>query len=491
MTTVIDRLVSYISPLAAVKRAQARAVLAYYEAGRGDKLRKQRRETGTGNTAVQAAGLSLRQQARHLEQNYDIALGVINVLVNNVVGVDGIGIEPQPRRADGTIDDQLAREIMTLWRNWCKKPEVTWCHDWASSQRMIVRSWLRDGECFVQLVEGTNAFINHGTLVPFSVEMLECDFVPLDFAALPSAAAREVVQGIEIDSWGRPTAYNVYKSNPLESGSFLTSAAQVKKIPAERMLHIAHRHRIRQLRGVSIFASVMNRFDDLKDYEESERIAAKVAACFAAYIKKGSPDLYAPPTDTDSNGVRQMKMAPAMIFDDLSPGEDIGFIDSKRPNPNLETFRSGQVKAIASGTGVAYSSAAKSYDGTYSAQRQEMIEGYAAYGILSNELIGRVIRPVYERFIALAKLSGTLKVPPSIVQTSLDDAVYVAPKMPWIDPEKEASAWAIMEDRSYISGSEIVRSRGGNPLDVIDQQARWLREKSRLSKAQPSDQSAP
>ena len=77
MANLIDSIIRYVSPAAALKREHSRRVLAYYEAAKADRLRKNRRETGSGNAAVVRAGSSLRQQARHLEQNYDIALGVL------------------------------------------------------------------------------------------------------------------------------------------------------------------------------------------------------------------------------------------------------------------------------------------------------------------------------------------------------------------------------------------------------------------------------
>jgi lambda family phage portal protein len=471
MGNFVDGLVAYFSPRAALQRAHARKVLSYYEAAKPGTLRKGRRETGSGNDAILRAGATLRQTARHLEQNYDLALGVLNTLVANVVGPQGIGIEPQPRKADGTIDDVLARQILDLWKDWCRAPEVTKQHDWPSAQRLLCRSWLRDGEVFGQLVSGQIPSLQHGTRVPFSIELLEADFVPMEMQA---TAPAQVVQGIEINAWGAPTGYHVYKANPLESGSLLTGAGQTKRVPAERMLHLKNTHRIRQLRGVSVFASVLNRFDDLKDYEESERIAAKIAASMAAYIKKGSPDLYAENPDATP---RQMKFRPGMVFDDLAPGEEIGMIDTNRPNPNLETYRSGQMKAIAAGAGPTFSSIARTYDGTYSAQRQELVEGYAIYATLANEFIGRIVRPVYEQFIAAAVASGTLRVPAGIAPETLDDATYMPPAMPWIDPRKEAEAWGMLEDRAYASGPEIIRKRGGNPIDVLEQQARWLREK--------------
>lgn len=468
---VVDRVVSWVSPAAGVRRAHARSILSYYEAAKSDRLRKGRRATGSGNDEVKAAGSSLRQIARHLEENYDLALGVLNTLVANVVGPNGIGVEPQPRKADGTIDDELARVILDLWKDWSRAPEVTKQHDWPSTQRLLARSWLRDGEVFSQMISGMSPMLNHGTQVPFSIEMLEADYVPMEMSA---SAPSLITQGIELNAWGAPTGYHVHKMPPLESGS-LIAGRNTKRIPADRMLHIKNVHRIRQLRGVSVFASVLTRFDDLKDYEESERIAAKIAASMAAYIKKGAPELY-DPSGTDE-GQRLMKFRPGMVFDDLRPGEDIGMIDTNRPNPNLETYRGGQLKAIAAGAGPTYSSIARSYDGTYSAQRQELVEGYAIYATLANEFIGRIVRPIYEQFIATAIASGKLAIPQGVKLDTLDDATYMPPAMPWIDPKKEAEAWGMLEDRAYASGPEIIRKRGGNPIDVLEQQARWRREK--------------
>ena len=488
--TIPDAIIAWLNPEAGLRRAQARKVLAYYEAAKSDRLRKSRKETGTGNTAVLRAGSSLRQQARHMEQNYDLALGVLNTLTANIVGPNGIGIEPQPRRADGSIDDELSRQILELWRDWSARPEVTWRHDWPSMQRMLCRSWLRDGEVFAQVVAGLNPALDHGTRVPLSLEMLEADYVPFDLQKLADDNGAAVVQGIEINAWGRPTAYHVYKAHPLEASGVLSGIGQTKRIPADRMLHLANIHRVRQLRGVSVFASVLQRFDDLKDYEESERIAAKIAASMAAFIKKGNPDMYDPEAD-DASTPRSMSMRPGMIFDDLKPGEEIGMIDTNRPNPNLETYRSGQMRAIASGTGPTYSSLARSYDGTYSAQRQELVEGWTIYGTLASEFIGRIIRPVYERFIAIALASGQIKRPAGVRLETLDDAIYLPPQMPWIDPEKEAAAFETLEKNTYASGPEIIRRRGGNPLDVLEQQARWMREKDARGIPSAAAQSAP
>ncbi|MEO8134844.1 MAG: phage portal protein [Betaproteobacteria bacterium] len=479
LPNVLDRAIAWLAPATGARRARDRIILAYYEAATPTRLRKGRTAPGTGNLAVERAGRSLREQARYFEQNYDLARGILAELVGKTVGPMGIMPEPQPRTADGEIHDEFASELLELHNDFAKRPEVTWQHDLPAMQRLQARSWFRDGEVFSQMVSGFIPTLDHGSIVPFSIEMIECDLVPLEYQGTG------IAQGIETNAWGRPRAYWTLLQPP---GDILFAGAsilpsQVKRIPAERMLHAKMVDRIRQLRGVSMFATVLGRLDDLKDYEESERIAAKVAASMAAYIKKGLPDDYAPVTNDNADagdgspeGMRDMKFRPGMIFDDLRVGEEIGTIDTKRPNANLLPYRQGQLRGAASGTNTQYSSIAKSYDGTYSAQRQELVEAWSSYAILQSEFINAIVRPTYEQFVAVAVASGKIKVPREVVPASVDDAIYIGPQMPWIDPESEMNAMTAGEGAGYISAPEIIRRRGGSPRDVLIQEARWRRQ---------------
>jgi lambda family phage portal protein len=467
----LERAIAAVAPGWAASRARHRHILAAYEAAKPSRLQKQRRSTGSGDVSILGAARNLREQARYLEENHDLAAGALAVLVANVVGANGIGIEPQPRNRAGEIHDDLAAQILSLWRDWSRWPEVTWCHDWASTQRLLARSWLRDGEVLAQLVGGPMRTLDHGTTVPFSVEMIEADLLPLD---LHRAGSPRITAGIERNDWGRPIRYHLYRQHPGDMQT-LGTLLDLKQINAENVQHLRTVTRIGQTRGVSVFASVLSRLDDIKDYEESERVAAKVAASMAAAIKKGSPELYEP----DANGIdgaRELKFRPGMIFDDLLPGESIEMIDSKRPNPSLEGFRNGQLRAAASGLGTSYSSLSKDYNGTYSAQRQELVEQWGVYAVLQSEFTAQMVRPIYERFLLVAQASGALRAPGDVDPATLDDAMFVGPQMPWINPLHEAQSWAELELNGHASGPEIIRRRGQNPSDVMEQESRWRRQ---------------
>ena len=456
---------------------------ALYEAADPRKPHKSWQDGRDGDATVAYAGERLRRFARHLDQNHDISRGALDRLVQFVVGPAGIGIEPQPKTKTGEIHRAFADQLLEAWNDWTQWPEVTFEHDWIATQRLMARAWLRDGEALVQVIDGYRPSLDHGTRVPLSLELLEADLLPLDF----HDAARGITSGVERDSWGRPRAYHLYKAHPgALTGAPFGLSSDLKRVPTEQILHLKLVDRIRQARGVSQFAAVIRRLSDIKQYEDDERIAANIAARMTAYIKKTIPDL-APPETSDEP--RRFELSPGMIFDDLRPGEDVGLIDTKRPNPNIEEFRKGQLRAAAAGLGTSYSSLARDYNGTYSAQRQELVEQQGAYELLSALFIGQFVRPVWQRFVSTALLT-TVRRPADANLLSLTDASYRPPALLWIDPLKEVQANSEAVNNRFASPQQVIRSRGGNPDDVLRQIADWQKQLDALGIA-PAQSSNP
>lgn len=492
----IDSAALALSPKWAASREHYRRVHAAYEAAKPSTLRKGRREAASGDGATLRAGRSLREQARHLEQNHDLARGALAVLVANIAGGHGIGIEPQPCNKDGTINLEVADQLRKLHRDWeRKKPEVTGTFRWAGAQRLAARSWVRDGEFLYQDLIGNIQGLNHRSKVPYSIELIESDLLPFE---LNASGDPWITMGVERNAWGERVAYHLYKQHPgdwlaVNLWSIAPGSTGIRRVSADRMHLVGLFDRIRQCRGVSIFASVLTRLDDLKDYEESERIAAKVAASMAAYIKKGRPEEYASHKGEDSPH-RALKFRPGMIFDDLLPGEEIGTIDTSRPNTNLAEHRNGQLRAVASGVNTSFSSLSKAYLGSYSSQRQELVETWNNYLVLQEEFTAQFVAPVYETFVAAALAAGLLRLPSTIDLDTLDDALYIGPQMPWIDPGKESQAWERLERNGHASGPEIIRRRGESPDDVLRQEHTWRqrwKQMAMVNAADPANNAAP
>lgn len=471
-----DRVRAWFNPADGVARLRNRMVLAAYEAAKPSKQRKFSRDASGPNVLTMQGAVAIRNQVRELERNHDLVKGAIDTLVNNAIGPNGIGVEFQPRRRDGSIHTEYRDALTEAYRNWQVAPEVTRTYTWPRAQRLVARTFFRDGEAFAQRIMGPVQFLTHGSAVPYSLELMEPDLVPMSY----TDAGQNILQGIQRDAWGQRRAFFVYKRHPGEWWGVPT-LGDLKNISADRMLQVAQLDRLHQLRGVSRFASVITRLADIKDYEESERIAAKVAAMLTAYVKRQAPDQegYAGPNldpETGKPVPRDLSMSPGMIIDTLAVGEEIGLIDSNRPNPNLVTFRSGQLRAAAAGIGVSHSSLSKSYDGTYSAQRQELVEQWVNYACITDDFTGMFVAPVVNDFIIVADLSGVVPMPKDLMPGTHDDVLYVAPSMPWIDPLKEALAWVQLVQAGFASEFEVQRRRGVSPTAMLAQIAEFRRD---------------
>jgi lambda family phage portal protein len=484
---VIDGAIAMIAPRTAVSRALARralGVLGRYEAAKPGKQRKLTRDNSTGEVQVARDAATCRAMARHFERNHDVVKGALDVLVRNVVGPDGISIEPQPRTADDDISDDFARTLLNAYRDWSRRPEVTHTLDWAECQQMAARSWLRDGEMFAQLVEGTSARLDHGTQVPLSLELLEADLCPLDY----NADAPWVEAGIERNDWGRPLAFYFHRQHPGGIRA-LSTYTDLKRVPANRMLHLAVRDRLSGLRGISQFASAITRFEDIKDYEESERIAARISAAIAAYVHRDKDMDWSAPTPPpgQEDRKREIALASGSVFDELLPGEDLKLLNPSRPNPGLDPFVKSQLHRAARGSGLTYSGLSGNYDGTYSAQRQELIEGWIGYRMLTRVFVARFVRPVWEHFVDMAIASRQITVPAGVRPETIKQAAFRGPAMPWIDPAKEAQALRLMVRSGFTSAQSVIAERGGLLQDTYEQLARERRLADELGLTLESD----
>ena len=261
LESIIERIAPGWAAARSRSRMQALAYRQAYEAAAATHLRPQQRDMGSGNAIVSMTGTRLRDHARNLDRNHDIVSGGLSSVVQNIIGPTGINIVPSPRDADDKVVESLVDQIMPLLAEWSKRPEVTWMHDLASVQRLIARTWLRDGEAMAQELRGWVPFLEHGSAVPFSLELLEPDMVPLDL----DDPARRILQGVERNAWGRPIAYHVYKQHPGDPDVYVP---EPKRVPSALTRHIRTIDRIGQVRGISILASTFTRLEDLKDYEE-------------------------------------------------------------------------------------------------------------------------------------------------------------------------------------------------------------------------------
>ena len=73
-----------------------------YEAASNSQFRPVVSNNASGDAVMDNAGSTLRQLARHLEENHDIVVSVFDDLLNNVVGA-GANVTPMISGRDGNL----------------------------------------------------------------------------------------------------------------------------------------------------------------------------------------------------------------------------------------------------------------------------------------------------------------------------------------------------------------------------------------------------
>jgi lambda family phage portal protein len=434
-----------------------------YEATAPTQYRKATPRSGSGDASMRIARSGLRDWARYLEENDGTAIGILDALVNNVVGT-GIDVEPMPLNRRGELHERTHRELSELWAEFRESPEVTGQFPGGEMDRLVCRSLMRDGEVFAVDRYGSNRVNRFG----YAVRLREADFVPFDAERVE---APMVKQGVEMDVDGFVTAYHMHKAHPGDVWPTLADWNDLQRIPSHLVAHLKLVKRLSQTRGASVLHGVIGRLEDIKNTEDYERVAMQVAAAFTAAIVK-SPELLDTYDDATQKadalsqmGRRQMEMAAGIIFDDLLPGEDIKGVGLDRPNTKLIEFIDQQLRPVAAGTGVSFSTAARKYDGTYSAQRQELVETRPNYLRLTEYFVSKFTRRLYRNFVQFIVDTGQYT-PRGIDPATLTRAMFHGPGMVWIDPLKEAQADTERLGNKTMSRHQVIRDRGGNPAEV-------------------------
>jgi lambda family phage portal protein len=423
-----------------------------YDAAKADPYRPRRGDANSGTRNAELGATRLREYARWFEDNEGLAVAILNELVDSVIGT-GLTVAPLIRTRAGQLATDVNQDIARRWTAWWSRPEVTGQHPGPELERLVARTWLRDGEVFVAL---------HPDMAPLALEAFEADYCPYDLID----SKRGIANGIEMDRYGRPVGYWLYTAHPGDWGSAGSAWSNTRRLSADRVLHVRLVRRLHQVRGVSVFASAFTRARDLLEYDETERIGARVAASFSAVITRTSS--VAPP-QRDGATYREVKLRPGVIMDPLLPGEGVQLLDPKRPTTAYDAFTSKQTRYVAGGCGVRYSAIARDYGGTYSSQRQELVEARAHYDVLRDYLVHTFYRPVRSAWLNALLLRGELRLPRDLDGATLYDAEYRGPVLPWIDPAKEIDAQVAAVAARLRSRHQAIKDLGGDP-DATDAQ---------------------
>lgn len=406
--------------------------------------------------------LGLRSRSRELVRDNDYAKSALRTIVNNVIG-SGISLHPQVKQRRGDrLDDRVNRQIRDAWDVWSRKEN---CHaagllSFADIERLIVRSTAESGEVFVRIIKQPFG----KSTIPMAIELMEADLVDHNYnvGALPNGGS--VRMGVERDKWYRPTGYFFVTAHP---GDLLMGPSNYERIrvPADEIIHIYLSERPGQTRGVPWFHSAILRMIHLGGYEEAEIVRARGEAAIMGFIE--SPELDAM-TDGNMDNDRITDMDPGTIKQ-LSPGETFTSHVPNRAGGAFEPFVRAMLRGIAAGVGVSYEAMSKDYSqSNYSSSRLALLDDRDQWRILQAWIVESFHERVYEEWLDLAVLSGTLNLQGYEAMPAFYQAARFKPRgWSWVDPEKEIAAAKAALRIGVTTRTDIISEQGGDINDVM------------------------
>ena len=485
-----DDVVQVFSPHAAAKRKYFRYIsqkmFGTYRGAEGGRLRGSWLPGGGSADQDLLPDLNkLRERSRDLVRNDGIASGAIDTIVTNIIGS---GIRPQSRldkealKISEDYAEKLQRQIEAVWNRWMPYADAGNRMDFYEIEELSERQRFVNGEAIIIPVRVPDKRRPYS----FALQIVESDRLdtPSDYTS-----NKKIRDGIEIGEFGEALNYWIRKTHPGDysySGYRGNGSDNYIKYPAfdelgsPNIFHLYHLKRPGQSRGEPFFTPVINLFKDRFEYMEAELVAARVAACFAIFIKKQNSNESLIARSTSSEGGKKIEeLTPAMI-EYLSEGEDIQSFNPNRPGGTFGLFMERILRDVSSGLNLPYEVVAKDFSrSNYSNTRAALLEARRFFMMQQRFVSGKLGQPVFAALMEEAYLKGELGILDFYTNRSAyARANWITPGWQWVDPESEVKASVEAIDNNLSNLAEESAAHGRDWEEDLEQRAR---EKKRIN----------
>jgi lambda family phage portal protein len=498
ITRFIDSVVSAVSPVAALRRQQARKALARSYQG-AEPSRVSSNKTPKNNPADQEllgpfGADKLRAWARLLVRDNAYAWGVVDTIVSSVVG-GGIQAQSTYETPEGDDVEDVNDKRDKAWSDWSEVADINGRLTLEEIQIIALREMVEAGEVLVRVVNLPSTEYRGITRpIPLALEVIEADRLATDrdtyTLGIDRGDGTRIIRGIKVDELGKPLSYLIYDDHPNQPYAVSRTP---KEIPAREILHLFRQDRVGQTRGVTWFAPALASVRDLGTYLDNELQASAIASCFTAAIKTETPmgNLIDPDggTGQDKAGNRERYLEPGLIFD-LNVGESVDIINPTRPNTAAGEWTKVILRGIAVGTGLSYEVVARDYSQTsYSSSRTSQLEDRRRFRIIQKYMIRHLLQPVWDEFCTAAAISEVDGFPSSA--DLLEDrrrfapVEWQTPEWEWVDPQTEQVTSEMAIKSFSDSYASVLGSRGLSYRSVFYQRAKENRLLAKLGLKTP------
>jgi len=391
---------------------------------------------------------ALRSRVRHLERNN---VYVARMIKGSAVLSLGRGLRPQSKiRTDTTTEsgggaiakteaEQFQRQAEYGWERWTKEADATGKLHYDELLRHHLETIFRDGEVYSRDVN----LKTPGRFIPYAIQTYEAEQIctPSDLSKDP-----KIRDGHIIGSHGETLGYWVRRAHPGETASYGHGAdhKNFEEVPAKEMRHLGFLRRPGQTRYYTCLAPALIPLGNLHKYWEAELVAARVAACYVAFIKKKNPKgfLDALPSKTQKQGqneFKQFEYAPGRVWMG-EEGDEVNFGNPNRPNSAFGEFSKALIMAAGLAVDLPYILLTLDYSqSNYSNTRSATQEAREHADERRDYMVGHECEANWSEAVTQMVATNRIMTPRSWSARQYDwlRSKWLGPDRKWIDPEKE------------------------------------------------------
>jgi lambda family phage portal protein len=438
----LDRVLSFFSPIAGLRRLSARSALqlmsgrSYDGASQGRRTKGWRATSADADKEISVAAETLRNRSRDLVRNTPYATKAVHTIVSNVVGT-GIMLK--------FPDSETLQQRFKDWAENPKSCDQYGSQDFYSLQALIFRTIVESGEVLI---------LKRRHLDGIRLEVLEPDF--LDLTKID--ATGRIRDGIEYDEKNQVIGYWMWEQHPGSKFAYAKTTRKSVFIPASEVIHRFKKERPGQTRGVPWLAPAMIRLRDYDDYEDAQLQRQKIAACFVGFITDSEQPLTQSSTSEEEKKPISERFQPG-AWEVLPPGKDIKFAVPPGVGTDYDPYVRRQLLSIAAALGISYEALTGDLSNVnFSSGRMGWIEFHRSIELWR----WHTVIPTLDDVIAWWLEGESVGKSADLSKTK---RTWTPPRREMIDPVKETEAMKNQVRSGFATISDSLRQMGLDPIE--------------------------
>lgn len=437
-----------------------------YDGARRDRLTEDWAPGNSGPNSIHQNGAAfLRERARDLVLNNDLAESAVTAYIDNVIGC---GIWPKADFGDdGEEDGAIRDEFLREFERWgFREADCTRKQTFYELEALWLEEVIVGGGCLVHYLELPKS---KNQRLGLSLELIPeerfCE--DRDWSGTNKKTANRIERGIETDNLGRDVAYWVYESHPNDLDVW--AGLEPIRLAADECEYAFRRRRSGQRRGYSWLNPIVQKLWKLGYYTDNELQSSAIKSCFSLIVKTADGSDVVGLADADgssscavydSSGNRVERVQPGMIGY-MRNGDEVTAVMPTTPGSEAAVWTTLMQQGIAVGFGLSYEELLRDYSrGNFGTMRAGMNRDRIGFSRVQMFAVEHFCKPTYPRFVSAASRYGADAFP--------DPASYIANRDEWDRCTWQTPGWRSPAPLDDAKANTLNRQMGfDNHRDIV------------------------